>query len=200
MRTWREWGLYPTRTLSGFDCIMNNTWLMAKKQLNMMEKMMDPNLIDYYIIDCAIPSKIDNRKSLPNRLWQPWVWLPLPLDKIFILFATVFWYIYLVTNQAILATSLKSTFTHNFAELKYVFPESGGQKRPWAGWHSKLLPCWNFPSPTASKSSKVTKLPFLHILVMSLLYQTILYITTESLQSYFVTSVFYQVSRLTRWK
>ena len=23
-----------------------------------MEKMMDPNIIDYYIMDCAIPSKI----------------------------------------------------------------------------------------------------------------------------------------------
>ena len=44
---------------------------MAKKQLNMMEKMMDPNFIDYYIIDYAIPLIIDKRKSLPNRLWQP---------------------------------------------------------------------------------------------------------------------------------
>ena len=86
-------------------CIMNNIWLMAKKQLNMMEKMMDPNFIDYYIIDYAIPLIIDKRKSLPNRLWQPWVWLPLPLDKIFIKFATVFRYISLVTNQAILATN-----------------------------------------------------------------------------------------------
>ena len=31
---------------------------MAKKSLNMMEKMMDPNIIDYYIINCAIPSII----------------------------------------------------------------------------------------------------------------------------------------------
>ena len=29
---------------------------MAKKSLNMMEKKMDPNIIDYYIINCAIPS------------------------------------------------------------------------------------------------------------------------------------------------
>ena len=29
---------------------------MAEKSLNMMEKMMDPNIIDYYIINCAIPS------------------------------------------------------------------------------------------------------------------------------------------------
>ena len=29
---------------------------MAKKSLNMIEKMMDPNIIDYYIINCAIPS------------------------------------------------------------------------------------------------------------------------------------------------
>ena len=31
---------------------------MAKISLNMMEKMMDPNIIDYYIINCAIPSII----------------------------------------------------------------------------------------------------------------------------------------------
>ena len=31
------------------------TWLMAKKSLNMMEKMMDRNIIDYGIINCAIP-------------------------------------------------------------------------------------------------------------------------------------------------
>ena len=30
----------------------------AKKSLNMIEKMMDPNIIDYYIINCAIPSII----------------------------------------------------------------------------------------------------------------------------------------------
>ena len=31
---------------------------MAKKSLNMIEKMMDSNIIDYYIINCAIPSII----------------------------------------------------------------------------------------------------------------------------------------------
>ena len=31
---------------------------MAKKSLNKIEKMMDPNIIDYYIINCAIPSII----------------------------------------------------------------------------------------------------------------------------------------------
>ena len=31
---------------------------MAKKSLNIIEKMMDPNIIDYYIINCAIPSII----------------------------------------------------------------------------------------------------------------------------------------------
>ena len=31
---------------------------MAKKSLTMIEKMMDPNIIDYYIINCAIPSII----------------------------------------------------------------------------------------------------------------------------------------------
>ena len=30
----------------------------GKKSLNIMEKMMDPNIIDYYIINCAIPSII----------------------------------------------------------------------------------------------------------------------------------------------
>ena len=36
---------------------------MAEKSLNMVEKMMDPNITDYYIIDCAIPSKI----AIKNR-------------------------------------------------------------------------------------------------------------------------------------
>ena len=31
---------------------------MAKNLLNMMEKIMDPNIIDYYIVNCAIPSII----------------------------------------------------------------------------------------------------------------------------------------------
>ena len=30
----------------------------------MIEKMMDPNIIDYYIIKCAIPSKIENRYQI----------------------------------------------------------------------------------------------------------------------------------------
>ena len=36
---------------------------MAKISLNMIEKMMDPNIIDYYIINCAIPSII----TIKNR-------------------------------------------------------------------------------------------------------------------------------------
>ena len=38
---------------------------MAKKSLNIIEKMMDPNIIDYryYIINCAIPSLI----TIKNR-------------------------------------------------------------------------------------------------------------------------------------
>ena len=36
---------------------------MAKKSLNMIEKMMDHNIIDYYIIICAIPSII----TIKNR-------------------------------------------------------------------------------------------------------------------------------------
>ena len=36
---------------------------MAKKSLNMIGKMMDPNIIDYYIINFTIPSiiTIENR-------------------------------------------------------------------------------------------------------------------------------------------
>ena len=39
---------------------------MAKKSLNMIEKMMDPNIIDYYIINCAIPLiiTIENRYQI----------------------------------------------------------------------------------------------------------------------------------------
>ena len=40
---------------------------MAKKSLNMMKKMMDPNIIDYYtVINCAIPSiiTIENRYQI----------------------------------------------------------------------------------------------------------------------------------------
>ena len=41
---------------------------MAKKSLNMIEKMMDPNIIDYYIINCAIPLiitiEIENRYQI----------------------------------------------------------------------------------------------------------------------------------------
>ena len=39
------------------------TMAMAIKSLNMMEKMMDPNIIDYYIINCAIPLMI----TIKNR-------------------------------------------------------------------------------------------------------------------------------------
>ena len=37
---------------------MGNKSLMTKKSLNMMEKMMNSNIIDYYIINCAIPAII----------------------------------------------------------------------------------------------------------------------------------------------
>ena len=39
---------------------------MAKKSLNMMEKMMDPHIIDYYIINCAITLiiTIENRYQI----------------------------------------------------------------------------------------------------------------------------------------
>ena len=39
---------------------------MAGKSLNMIEKMMDRNIIDYYIINCALPLiiTIDNRYQI----------------------------------------------------------------------------------------------------------------------------------------
>ena len=37
---------------------------MAEKSLNMKGKMMDSNIIDYYIINCAIPSIIENRYQI----------------------------------------------------------------------------------------------------------------------------------------
>ena len=39
---------------------------MAEKSLNMMGKMMYPNIIDYYIINCAIPLiiTIENRYQI----------------------------------------------------------------------------------------------------------------------------------------
>ena len=39
---------------------------MAKKSSNMIERMMDPNIIDYYMISCAIPSiiTIENRYQI----------------------------------------------------------------------------------------------------------------------------------------
>ena len=55
----------PCSLLGIFSSIMDNRWLMAKKSLNMMEKMMDLDIIDYYIINCAIPSiTIENRYQI----------------------------------------------------------------------------------------------------------------------------------------
>ena len=58
-----------TETDSPLDKItsfMHTSWLLAKKSLNMIEKMMDPNMIDYYIINCAIPLiiTIENRYQI----------------------------------------------------------------------------------------------------------------------------------------
>ena len=46
--------------------VMHDRWLMAEKSLRMMEKMMDPNIIYYYIINCAIPPiiTIENRYQI----------------------------------------------------------------------------------------------------------------------------------------
>ena len=46
--------------------IMHNIQLIAKKSLNMIEKMMDPNITDYYIFNCAIPLIITIENQLPN--------------------------------------------------------------------------------------------------------------------------------------
>ena len=48
----------PSSPLVKFYSIMGNRSLMAEKSLNMMGKMMYPNMIDYNIINCAIPSII----------------------------------------------------------------------------------------------------------------------------------------------
>ena len=48
-------------------CIMNFRLLMAQKQLNTMGNVMDPNFIDYNIIDCAIPSKITIKYRCQNE-------------------------------------------------------------------------------------------------------------------------------------
>ena len=57
----------PSSPLVKLSSNKGNRWLMAEKSLNMMGKMMYPNIIDYYIINCAIPSIIS--KSLPNWFW-----------------------------------------------------------------------------------------------------------------------------------
>ena len=46
---------------------------MAKKSLNKIEKMMDPNIIDYYIINCAIPSIITIENCYQINFGKP-VW------------------------------------------------------------------------------------------------------------------------------
>ena len=56
---------------------------MAKKSLNMMEKIMDPNIIDYYIINCAIPSIITTEYRYQINFGKPAVhgklyYFPLP--------------------------------------------------------------------------------------------------------------------------
>ena len=56
----------PSSPLHWVPSIIHNILFMAKKSLNMMERMMDPNIIDYYIINCAIPSifTIENRYQI----------------------------------------------------------------------------------------------------------------------------------------
>ena len=44
---------------------------MAKKSLNMIEKMMDLNIIDYYIINCAIPSIITTENCYQIDFGKP---------------------------------------------------------------------------------------------------------------------------------
>ena len=56
----------PGPPLDYLSSFMHNKSSMAKKSLNMIEKMMDSNIIDYYIINCAIPSiiTIENRYQI----------------------------------------------------------------------------------------------------------------------------------------
>ena len=63
---------YPYDVLLSF---MHNRWLMAKKSLNIIEKMMDPNIIDYRVLHNQLCNTIDNhnRKLLPNRYWRAWI-------------------------------------------------------------------------------------------------------------------------------
>ena len=44
--------------------IRYNRWLMPKKSLNMMKKMMVPNNFDNYVINCATPFTIINRSRI----------------------------------------------------------------------------------------------------------------------------------------
>ena len=58
----------PCSPLTVKGIVMNSRWLVAKKSLNMMENMMDPNIIDYTVLCNTIYNH--NRKSLPNRFLQ----------------------------------------------------------------------------------------------------------------------------------
>ena len=48
----------PRSPLHNMSTFMHNMISLAKKSLNIIEKIMDPNIIDYYIINYAIPSII----------------------------------------------------------------------------------------------------------------------------------------------
>ena len=53
--------------------IMHYKSLMAKKSLNVMEKMMDPNIIDYFIISCAIPLIITLKNRGKPAFWPAYI-------------------------------------------------------------------------------------------------------------------------------
>ena len=47
---------------------------MAKKTIEYDKKMMDPNIIDYYLINCAVPSLITMKIVTKSILAKPgWV-------------------------------------------------------------------------------------------------------------------------------
>ena len=65
----------PCSPLTVKGIVMDSGWLVAKKSLNMMENMMDPNIIDYDIINCAIPSIITFGNCYQIDFGKPsWHW------------------------------------------------------------------------------------------------------------------------------
>ena len=67
-RQMQYWATLPTCEK---PCVMHNRSFMAQKSLNMIEKIMDLNIIDYYIINCAKPSIITIEKRYQMDFGKP---------------------------------------------------------------------------------------------------------------------------------